>query len=165
MALCECGCGAALADSLYKGAPRRFLHGHNPRLPRVVPAPVEEDRGYLTPCLIWQGAVMKNGYGREGSGLAHVQAWERVHGSVPSGRELDHLCRVRCCVRPDHLEPVTRLVNIERGLAAKLTRADAAAIRAAVANGARQCDVARRFGVSRPRISLIVNGKAWREAA
>lgn len=165
MALCACGCGEALPDSLYKGAARQFVHGHNARGVRRVPEPIEEDRGYRTPCLIYQGYIMRNGYGNSGGRLAHVDEWETVHGPVPEGCELDHLCRVRACVREDHLEPVTRLVNIERGVAAKLTRADAAAIRVAVAGGEMQRDVARRFGVSRPRVSMIVHGKAWKEAA
>lgn len=162
---CECGCGGVLSATDYRGRPRRFLHGHNARGVKRLAEPVLEDRGYVTPCRIYQGYVMKNGYGNNGGKLAHVQAWEQIHGPVPDGHELDHLCRVRSCVRDDHLEPVTRLVNIERGQLAKLTRADAQAIREAVSAGQLQCVVAARFGVSRPRVSLIVNGKAWKAAA
>lgn len=40
-------------------------------------------------------------------------------GPIPDGLELDHLCRVRACCNPDHLEAVTRLVNVRRGNAVK----------------------------------------------
>lgn len=43
--------------------------------------------------------------------LAYVIRW----GQVPAGLQLDHLCRVRSCVNPYHLEPVTSAVNTERG--------------------------------------------------
>jgi len=80
-----------------------------------------EDRGYLTPCHIWQLATTEKGYGQEWDAsrgrmnFAHITAWERKHGPVPDGKELDHLCRVRPCVNDDHLEPVTHLENIRRG--------------------------------------------------
>ncbi len=37
-------------------------------------------------------------------------------GPIPPGLLLDHLCRVTCCVNPDHLEPVTCKVNLNRGI-------------------------------------------------
>ena len=43
------------------------------------------------------------------------------HGPVPEGLELDHLCRIRHCVNPDHVEPVTCAVNVRRGDLTKLT--------------------------------------------
>lgn len=45
----------------------------------------------------------------------HRYVYEQVVGPVPEGLELDHLCRNRACVRPDHLEPVTHKVNTHRG--------------------------------------------------
>ncbi len=45
---------------------------------------------------------------------AHRFSFEMVNGPVPNGLELDHLCRVRRCVNPSHLEAVTRLENIRR---------------------------------------------------
>lgn len=41
--------------------------------------------------------------------------YELETGPIPDGLDLDHLCRVRACVRPSHLEPVTRAVNLARG--------------------------------------------------
>lgn len=46
---------------------------------------------------------------------AHRLVYELLVGPIPDGLQLDHLCRNRGCVRPDHLEPVTRRTNILRG--------------------------------------------------
>jgi len=46
---------------------------------------------------------------------AHRFVYERLVGPIPEGLQLDHLCRVRCCVNPDHLEPVTNRENARRG--------------------------------------------------
>ncbi len=45
----------------------------------------------------------------------HKVAYEELVGTVPEGAELDHLCRVRACCNPAHLEPVTHRENVERG--------------------------------------------------
>lgn len=75
-------------------------------------------------CWIWMsgtaqgyGLYGKNmgAYGKAATALAHRCAWIIANGPIPSGMELDHKCRVRSCVNPDHLEPVTHKVNINRG--------------------------------------------------
>lgn len=70
-------------------------------------------------CWLWTGAPDSLGYGRvkvNGRSLmAHRVAWEFLRGPIPNGFTLDHLCRVRHCVNPDHLEPVTLRENILRG--------------------------------------------------
>lgn len=73
-------------------------------------------------CWLWLGAVTSGGYGifslgarSDGSGLSHRIAYEWLVGSIPDDKQLDHLCRVRNCVRPDHLEVVTSRVNTLRG--------------------------------------------------
>ena len=73
-------------------------------------------------CWEWTGYVTPQGYGTLFGGpsvarplLAHRVSYELARGPIPSGRELDHLCRNRRCVNPAHLEPVTALVNWERG--------------------------------------------------
>lgn len=76
-------------------------------------------------CWLWTGGRGGHGYGsfetRENGKRrtwgAHRWLYERVVGPVPDGLELDHLCRVRHCVRPDHLEAVTSRENVLRGVA------------------------------------------------
>jgi hypothetical protein len=68
-------------------------------------------------CWLWT-AFTRRGYGRFRVGGAIVQAhrwsYELHAGPVAEGLELDHLCRNKACVNPDHLEPVTHEVNNER---------------------------------------------------
>ena len=74
-------------------------------------------------CWIWTASIRPNGYGefRCNGRLtrAHRFAFEQMVGPVPEGLQLDHLCRNRACVNPEHLEPVTGSVNVQRGLAAR----------------------------------------------
>lgn len=79
-----------------------------------------------------------------------------------AGAVLDHLCRVRNCVNPAHLEPVTQAENVRRSPLAKLTDADVAEIRGLIADGAlTQPEIGARFGVSRGAISDIKRGRRW----
>ncbi|MGI9297058.1 MAG: HNH endonuclease signature motif containing protein [Gammaproteobacteria bacterium] len=70
-------------------------------------------------CWLWLGYTQPNGYGQYRlpgkTQMAHRAAFRILVGEVPTGLDLDHLCRVRCCVNPNHLEPVTRSVNLKRG--------------------------------------------------
>lgn len=73
-------------------------------------------------CWLWTGATQAGGYGRfmESSRpkslvLAHRFAYEQAHGPIADDLTIDHLCRNTSCVRPDHLEPVTREENSLRG--------------------------------------------------
>lgn len=69
-------------------------------------------------CWLWLGPVNNRGYGAHGKVLAHRQAFAYAKGApVPDGVVLDHLCRTPLCVRPDHLQPVTQQLNVQRGLA------------------------------------------------
>ncbi|MDT0223491.1 HNH endonuclease signature motif containing protein [Gordonia sp. AC31] len=73
-------------------------------------------------CWLWRGSSTIWGYGQfnhSHPGLtkrAHKLSWESSNGPVPDGLVLDHLCRNRMCVRPDHLEPVTNRENVLRGV-------------------------------------------------
>jgi HNH endonuclease len=71
-------------------------------------------------CWIWIGSISPEGYARLHKGgspkQGHRISYEIHKGEIPKGFDLDHLCRVRCCVNPDHLEPVTRKENLNRGI-------------------------------------------------
>ncbi|MGA5820817.1 HNH endonuclease signature motif containing protein [Kitasatospora sp. NPDC094028] len=81
--------------------------------------PLAEERPELGPCWVWTGcAHPKTGYGvfgGKGTQIAHRIAYQYKVGPIPKGLHLDHLCRRRLCVRPEHLEPVTPRENIRRG--------------------------------------------------
>lgn len=74
-------------------------------------------------CWEWTAAIQKDGYGQvKRAGRcqkAHRYVYERLVGPIEVGvQQLDHLCRVRHCVNPAHLEPVTPMENVRRGLPA-----------------------------------------------
>lgn len=72
------------------------------------------DRRAVDECWLWIGAVQSSGYGSFQGQLAHRFAHELLVGPIPDGHQVDHLCRVRLCVNPDHLEAVTAEENVRR---------------------------------------------------
>lgn len=93
-------------------------------------------------CWLWGSQLNHNGYGvfrlnsrqslEHRSTSAHRIAYELFVGAIPSGMQLDHLCRVRCCVNPAHMEIVSLQENLRRGdgnrAAVRSIRANAAKI-------------------------------------
>ena len=77
-------------------------------------------------CWLWVGLLDEDGYGRHAHfwqvHRAHRWLYEYLVGPVPDGLQLDHLCRVRHCVNPDHLEPVTGAGNLRRSGAVRAWR-------------------------------------------
>jgi len=183
---CQCGCGQKTSIAEFnkakpgwvKGEPRRFVQYHH--LSIAPPPPREEDRGYETPCLIWQGPTETNGYGtsRRGGRLvrAHRVSYEEHVGPIPTGMYVCHRCDVRACVNPEHLFLGTHLDNMrdatekgrmgspkgEASSSAKLTTNDVLQIRAMYAAGSTsQRALARRFGVVQVTIKDIVKRRTW----
>lgn len=75
---------------------------------------------FLGPCWLWT-ASLKTGYGqfainRSQNVGAHVYSYELTHGAISLDLVLDHLCRVRACCNPAHLEAVTHRENTLRGI-------------------------------------------------
>src|SRR5699024_7924323 len=88
----------------YRGPEATFL---------AMTEPIVGDPG----CLIWTGALNGRGYGRlHVNGrmvLAHRWAWQREHGPIPDGMEVDHTCWERACCNVDHLRVATRQQNVQ----------------------------------------------------
>lgn len=73
-------------------------------------------------CWLWTGGQSVNGYGScldylaetPRTTYAHRLSWRIHRGEIPEGLQIDHLCRNKLCVNPDHLEPVTQSENLKR---------------------------------------------------
>ena len=90
---------------------------------KILSRVVVEDRGYDTPCFIWKGPTSgSKGRGRDyprmsidgGTVAVHIAVFLHFFGIIPPRKQIDHLCRQRLCVRPEHLEMVTHKKNQRR---------------------------------------------------
>lgn len=176
LGLCECGCGAKTeiakrtrAEAGWiRGEPLRFIRGHQNRTKQRPPLGPEDyavkDHGWETPCWIRKGFTTNKGYSRVTiagkNQYAHRVMYEQEIGPIPKGMELDHLCRQTKCIRPDHLEPVTRATNLQRGNGAKLTMEQVLEIRAAPMSVMTK-DLAARYGISESQMSRVRRGVRW----
>lgn len=69
-----------------------------------------------TECVEWPGPKFRGGYGRFGPQRAHRVSYEWEYGPIPDGLQIDHLCRNRACILPEHLEAVSAGENLRRSL-------------------------------------------------
>lgn len=77
--------------------------------------PIPADAPHLGPCWLWTGALQNRGYGYFAVSKGRMSlAHHFLGGTPPKGLEWDHLCFVRNCVRPEHLELVTHGENVRR---------------------------------------------------
>lgn len=118
----------ALADYLVRGAdmaeatPKKRRRTTPPEIRFMRKVAIDATTG----CWLWLG-VTSNGYGqfRDGRTVrAHRWSYQHFVGPVSIDLDLDHLCRVRSCVNPQHLEPVTRQVNLRRSPLTSTARSD-----------------------------------------
>lgn len=119
-------------------------------------------------CMLWLGSQNERGYGwlRVGTKLlkAHRISCALAYGPIPEGLEVDHLCRARHCVAPEHLEAVTHAENMRRGIAGKLQAAKTHCPRGHAYDDAntyrtrdsrRQCRACARIRAARKRVARI----------
>jgi hypothetical protein len=87
------------------------------RLPSILRPQIERVEGG---CWEWRGYVTPSGYGslklHNSNHRVHRLVYEATRGAIPNDLVLDHLCRNKICVNPEHLEPVTILENSVRGI-------------------------------------------------
>ena len=158
--LCQCGCGAKTSPS------SRFIQGHGSRLrcETVESVLAQVERDDPVGCWTWPGYKCF-GYGRvmiHGKNhLLHRFIYESLVGPIPNGLVLDHLCRNRACVNPEHLEVVTSGENQRRGIHTKL-RADQIPEIKEMAKTMKYGSIARHFGISPSLVGGIVRGERWK---
>lgn len=84
----------------------------------LLDGPVPGHRPDLGPCWVWSASLFQTtGYGQfraRTSSVAHVFAYEEIVGPVPADHDLHHMCENKACVRPDHLEPLTKTEHASR---------------------------------------------------
>jgi hypothetical protein len=175
--LCECGCGEPTKICTHtdpekgwvRGQPLRFAGpGHNARVTNAPHRQVtaddwrEEDRGFDTPCWIWQDRredwdghrlVMVN----KRRIPVHRAVYELLTGPILEGRHLHHRCEQPACVNPEHLELLTpaehaRLHN------ARLTVAQATRIKYGTED---THALSEEFGITRRHANAIRRGRSW----
>jgi hypothetical protein len=132
-------------------------------------------------CRIWQGSLTTTGYGqvsvtmngRKRPEKAHRASWLAHHGPIPEGLCVCHKCDDALCIHEDHLFLGTKAENsadmVAKGRSARgarngsavLTELDVRDIRRLLSFGTRQTEIAEAYGVCRPLISMIKNGRAW----
>ncbi len=130
---------------------------------------VIEDRGYETPCWIWQlgkgscgYGVTRRGVGRRQNQPAHRYYYKALVGSLPDDLDLHHLCETRDCVNPAHLEPITTVAHIRRH--ATLSEEQVAEIRRCYQpRKVTHSMLAEQYGTSRRNIKHIIAGTTWQE--
>jgi hypothetical protein len=109
---CLCGCGriTPIAEKTHRkngyvaGEHIPYLRGHSGRLDQEHRYLIE-DRGFETPCWIWQGPLFR-GYGQAHGTKAHRMMFRLHGGTIPNGMHLHHKCEVPSCVNPDHMAPM-----------------------------------------------------------
>lgn len=134
---CLCGCGTPVVNKFVRGHVMRYLADNATRWA------VDAETG----CWNWTGAMSPNGYGQSRGSGAHREIYQRFKGPIPEGLTLDHLCRNRRCVNPEHLEAVTQSTNVRRGNSGKYSARLVEVIASWLLVGARSVDIAKFCGV------------------
>jgi ribosomal protein L11 len=168
--LCKCGCGQKTTISKWgekrsgykKGQSKDYINGHAQKLPYSF---VLEDRGYSSPCWIWKRHISRRtGYGLlgnsetkilGGSRRAHRYFYNLLIGPVPTKLQLHHLCHVKCCVNPNHLEPLTSSQHMRKSPQAKLSLEQIDEIVELRKNKAQLNDIATRYNIHPVYVQML----------
>ena len=124
-----------------------------------------EDKYYADPnsgCWIWLGRCNEKDYAYIGKGTRAARLfYENAKGPIPHGLTVDHLCRIRCCVNPYHLELVTQTENRRRGVRAQVNDEMVNQIRRRSATESAK-SLSKELGIPRTTIRRIIHGQPWR---
>lgn len=166
---CRCGCGQKTripnrsdkSRGRVKGVPFTWKSGHFTRIRKRYEVDLE------TGCWNWQVGFNPNGYAiirmNNHSYLVHKLLHQLLHGKAPRGLELDHLCRNRRCINPDHLELVTHTENMRRGAMTKLKVEQVREIKVLLNQGLTHRTIAPMFDVTKAAITAISIGRTWKD--
>src|SRR3990167_537203 len=168
--ICLCGCGKKtkvffrniFERGYKKGDSAQYIHGHHSK--KMGPEYEINSNG----CWIWKKATGCGGYGKKYAHdktiLAHRFYYEKFKGKISKGLCLDHLCKTRHCVNPDHLEPVTQLENNRRGRGTKFNIGIAQEIRLLHKQKLlSHWALAKTYGMSRRNVGFILNNITWKK--
>jgi hypothetical protein len=169
--ICMCGCGhrteiashSSVRKDVYKGEYARFVKGHNGLALSTIQYIVDPVSG----CWVWQRHISEDGYGtisttRNPSRKAHKVFFEDRFGPIPSHLEVDHTCKNRACVNPDHLETVTHAENNRRTTNARITYEIADKMRQIRAEQHLHYKViGAMFGVTDTLVWRVCQNKSW----
>lgn len=123
---CDCGTECIVVGYNLRGGHTQscgcWARERSPLIERLIDSYSPEP---MSGCWLWTKSLDTKGYAQITTGSnydssrrlkrAHRVAYEELIGPIPVGLQLDHKCRVRSCVNPNHLEPVTQRVNLLRG--------------------------------------------------
>lgn len=115
-------------------------------------------------CWRWLTATTSAGYGHFHFHGRYYQAHRLMYGLLRGPVltvAMDHLCRNRWCVNPDHLEPVSPQENTRRGAGTRLNAARVRQIHSFHAQGLSQRAIGRRMNVDHSTVCRVLTGSRW----